>query len=439
MTAEPLRIFCSYAHEDEPLRKKLDAHLMPLRRSGRVKVLSDRDIVAGTNWDAKIKNELDEADIVLLLVSADFMQSDFCFSKELQRALERYAKREAMVIPVALRAVEWVGTPLEGLQALPRDAKPVTLWTNRDKAWADVARGVREAVEHFAEWRAVVVSQAAPPAASPEASPVVLPAVSPETAVDPLPKVPAAPASAQRPMPVLERVFGEVDFRPISWFEAGLAAASAIAKIQSNEGLGVGSGFLVDASDFGLGAEGESLLVTCSYVADEARRNSGGAPPLAFFERLGLQREFRELLWSSPPSELDVHFIQLNAPVDIVPLRLSLKDPGTMDEATPVFVAGHPFAGPLQFSLWRTAWLDYKSPRLHYRASTRPGSSGSAVFDENWRVIALHRAASVHMPRLKGNGKYAACEGMSLRDIRDAITVTRRKGGRRKRRTGTLE
>jgi hypothetical protein len=438
VTVEPLRIFCSYAHEDEPLRKKLDAHLMPLRRSGRVKVWSDRDIVAGTNWDAKIKNELDEADIVLLLVSADFMQSDFCFSKELQRALERYAKREAMVIPVALRAVEWVGTPLEGLQALPRDAKPVTLWTNRDKAWADVARGVREAVEHFAEWRAVVAPQAAPPAAPPEASPVV-PAVSQKKAVDPVPKVPAAPPPVQRPMPVLKRVFGEVDFRPIGWFEAGLAAASAIAKIQSNEGLGVGSGFLVDAGDFGLGAEGESLLVTCSYIADDARRNGRGAQPLAFFERLGVRREFGELVWSSPLPELDVHFIRLDAPVDIVPLRLSLRDPGTMDDATPVFVAGHPFAGPLQFSLWRTAWIDYKSPRLHYRASTEAGSGGSAVFDENWRVIALHRAASVHMPRLNGKGKYAACEGMSLRDIRDAIALTQKKGGRRKRRTETLE
>jgi hypothetical protein len=421
-TRPPLRIFCSYAHEDDKLRQKLEKHLSSLKRDGSAVLWSDRRIVAGTDWRAGIEKELDQADLVLLLISSDFIDSEFCYSKELQRALERFARREAMVIPVALRAVEWTGTPLEGLQALPRDAKPVTLWADKDKALADVARGVREAVQHFAEWRRPASSDA-PPAAGPD----LPPRADPGKAVVPEPQ--AAPAP--KPPPFLKRVFGEVDFRPVRWFEEGLAAARAIARVESHDGQPIGTGFLVAASDFGLGAEGESLLLTCWYIARDAGHSGPDGPPVAVFERLDVRRAFKDDVWSSPLGEFDVAFVRLDAPVAAAPCALSRRAAGEMDETTPIYVAGHPLGGSLQFSLWKTAWIDYEAPRLHYRASTEAGSGGSAVFDEDWHVVAVHRAAGVHMRRLHGTGSYAACEGMSLLDIRDAIAASQRKSPKR--------
>lgn len=421
-TRYPLRIFCSYAHADDKYRRKLEKHLAPLKHDGRVSLWSDRKIVPGTSWRADIEKELEQADLILLLTSSDFIESEFCYSKELQRALERFAQREAMVIPLAIRPVDWKGTPLEGLQALPRDAKPVTLWANQDLAFADIARGVREAVEHFAEWRRLQPLSLG-------GSQQVHRQVTHESSGT---REPAANGQADvQPAPVLKRVFGEIDFRPIGWFQRGLAAVRAVAGIETADGRGIGSGFLVAAGAFDLGRQDESLLVTCSSVNMDAVREGGGRAPFASFERLGIRRSFKEAVWISPPDALDVCFIRLDDAVEVAPLELSVRNPGEMDETTRVYVAGHPFGGPLQFSLWRTAWLDYKTPRCHYRASTGAGSDGSAVFDDDWRVVAIHRSAAVHIPRLHGEGMYAACEGISLLDIR--VATSRRHTGMHRR------
>jgi hypothetical protein len=233
-------------------------------------------------------------------------------------------------------------------------------------------------------------------------------------------------------------VFGALDFRPIGWFERALVVAAAIARIETSDGRGIATGFLVNAAEFGLGGNDESLLLTCYYVATDLGRVGRGA--VAWFERLGVKRAFKDEVWSSPRTELDACFIRLDGSVDTPPCSLSQIDPHQMDETTPIYVAGHPLAGPLQFSLLKTRWLDYKTPRLHYRASTEAGSGGSAVFDEHWRAIALHRAAAVHMPRLHGTGQYAACEGMSLRDIREAILKSiKAKSARRRPPEAELE
>jgi hypothetical protein len=87
---------------------------------------------------------------VLLLVSADFVASDYCYDIETKRALERLARGEIMVIPIILRPTDWAGAPFARLQALPRDAKPVTKWENRDDAWLDVVHGLRAAVTKLA-------------------------------------------------------------------------------------------------------------------------------------------------------------------------------------------------------------------------------------------------------------------------------------------------
>ena len=147
----PVKIFCCYAHEDEPLLKKLKAHLRPLQRQGLVKVWYDRDISAGTDWEQQIKEQLNTAQIILLLVSPDFMDSDYCYGIEMKRAIERDEQGEARVIPIILRPVDIVGTPFRKLQALPTDAKAVmsSSWQYQDEAFVNVTEGIRKVIEEI--------------------------------------------------------------------------------------------------------------------------------------------------------------------------------------------------------------------------------------------------------------------------------------------------
>jgi len=147
----PVTIFFCYAREDVVLLNKLKTHLRPLQRQGLIDVWYDRDIRAGTEWEQEIKEHLNAAQLILLLVSPDFMDSDYCYSIEMQRALERHARSEAQVIPIILRPVYWRGAPFGKLQVLPTDAKPVKGpdWYDLDTALYDVTDGIRKVVEQL--------------------------------------------------------------------------------------------------------------------------------------------------------------------------------------------------------------------------------------------------------------------------------------------------
>ena len=137
-----VKIFFCYAHEDEALLNKLKTHLKPLQRKGLIDVWYDRDISAGTKWEKEIDTHLNEANIILLLVSPDFKASDYCYGIEMQRALERDQRGEARVIPIILRPVYWYDI-LGSLQALPTDAKPVvsSSWQYQDEELYNVTKG----------------------------------------------------------------------------------------------------------------------------------------------------------------------------------------------------------------------------------------------------------------------------------------------------------
>ena len=143
----PTKVFISYSHKDEAFREKLGAHLSLLKRQGVIDEWHDRRIAAGSEWAGEIDRNLNDAAVVLLLVSADFLASDYCYDKEMKQALERHDAGDARVIPVILRAVDWRGAPFARLQALPRDGKPVKSWPDEDEAFTDIARGIRKAVE----------------------------------------------------------------------------------------------------------------------------------------------------------------------------------------------------------------------------------------------------------------------------------------------------
>ncbi|HEY0603880.1 MAG TPA: COR domain-containing protein, partial [Herpetosiphonaceae bacterium] len=150
---EAVRVFYSYSHKDEQLRNDLETHLKLLHRQGLIESWKDRQIEAGEEWKDKIDENLERADIILLLISSDFIASDYCYEKEMGRALEKHENREARVIPIILRDVSWSSAPFAKLQALPKDGKAVDLWSNKDTAWRNVSEGIQRVVETIRKGR----------------------------------------------------------------------------------------------------------------------------------------------------------------------------------------------------------------------------------------------------------------------------------------------
>lgn len=150
---EPVTILFSYARRDEALRDELEKYLGPLKRSKRIICWHDRHIGAGRTWSLEISSHLDIADIILLLVSADFLASNYCNTVEVKRALERHDRGEVRVIPVILRPSDWTGESFARLQALPHDALPVVEWTSRDAAFYSIARGIKKVIEEIEKSR----------------------------------------------------------------------------------------------------------------------------------------------------------------------------------------------------------------------------------------------------------------------------------------------
>lgn len=146
---EPIKIICCYAREDQIFLDNLKMHLIPLERQGLVEVWHDANISPGMKWEDEIRNHLNSAHIILLLVSPHFIASEYCYSKEMKRALERHMRQEAYVIPIIIRSILWKETPLAELQALPKNAEPVASWTDRDEAFKDVAEGIRHVVSNL--------------------------------------------------------------------------------------------------------------------------------------------------------------------------------------------------------------------------------------------------------------------------------------------------
>lgn len=136
-------IFFSYSHRDESLRDELEVHLKLLQRQGMISSWHDRKILPGGEWDREIDSHLERAQIVLFLVSADFIASDYCWDKEVKRALSRHESGGVVVIPVILRQCDWKTAPFGKLKGLPKDMIPVTAWEDRDAAWTDIAAGIR--------------------------------------------------------------------------------------------------------------------------------------------------------------------------------------------------------------------------------------------------------------------------------------------------------
>jgi hypothetical protein len=148
-TTKPIKIFYSYSHKDEWLRQELGKHLAALRQERLIEDWHDRRILAGENWEQAIADQLERADLVLLLISSDFIDSRYCYGIEMAKAIERSQAGSAQVIPIIVRACYWKPTPIGKLkvQAIPRDAKPVTSWSNIDEAFLSVVEAIFDVIQ----------------------------------------------------------------------------------------------------------------------------------------------------------------------------------------------------------------------------------------------------------------------------------------------------
>jgi len=142
----PIEIFFSYAHEDEELMDVVRLQLVVHERLGEIVKWHDRMIPAGNEWKNQIDHRIEQAHVILLFMSPNFLASRYCYEIEGEIALRRHRERSATVIPIVLRACDWTITPFGQLQGLPKDGIPITQWPDRDQASLDVARGIMESI-----------------------------------------------------------------------------------------------------------------------------------------------------------------------------------------------------------------------------------------------------------------------------------------------------
>jgi TIR domain len=149
--SKSIHIFCCYTHTDREFLDALKKHLQPLLRRGFIDLWSDTDIGPGMQWEEEINTHLEKANIILLLVSADFVSSDYCYSNELRKAMNLHFAAKARVVPIILRPVLWSMTEFGKLQALPTHAIPIasSSWSTPDDAYLDIVENVRRMVEEL--------------------------------------------------------------------------------------------------------------------------------------------------------------------------------------------------------------------------------------------------------------------------------------------------
>lgn len=149
MADKKVRVFLSYSHVDEEFKNKLDIHFAPLKRSNKIETWNDRKLVPGTLFDDEIRKHLCEDEIIILLISADFINSDYCYEIEMMKALERMKNSDAIVIPIILRPCLWKETPLKDIQALPKNGTPISKYPDADDAYLEIVQSVNNIVESF--------------------------------------------------------------------------------------------------------------------------------------------------------------------------------------------------------------------------------------------------------------------------------------------------
>ena len=222
----------------------------------------------------------------------------------------------------------------------------------------------------------------------------------------------------------LEGTFGDNAPKSITWFKEGLDKSSSVARIETRDGRGIGTGGLFQRKDFFPDSEG-LLLMTNAHVVSKHPADSGlmARQVRANFQGVEETFEIDEIVWSSPQRELDTSLLSIKGEPSAKPLQVS-ETAAQMDDPAPrLYVIGHPSGRDLEISLNDNRMVGANETFVHYRTPTEPGSSGSPVFDQyGWDVVALHHGGSDNLPRIDGSpGTYQANEGIAIQAIRNAI------------------
>ncbi|MEH2162733.1 MAG: tetratricopeptide repeat protein, partial [Nostoc sp.] len=146
-----IEVFISYHQKDEELREELEKHLATLLREQTITSWHKREIIAGQEFQDEINKHLKQAGLILLLVSPDFINSDYHWTVEVTRALEQNAAGKARVIPVLLRHADWDNPPIDKLSPLPSNRKPIKSWDDQDEAFLEVVKGIRQEVKRLVD------------------------------------------------------------------------------------------------------------------------------------------------------------------------------------------------------------------------------------------------------------------------------------------------
>ena len=228
----------------------------------------------------------------------------------------------------------------------------------------------------------------------------------------------------------LEAVFGADRFETLDNYRKGLARCACVARITRNDGSGGGTGFLLPGRLLSSKLPETFVLITNAHVVSEndALRVKGALHPaetvvtFTAMDHIAPSDEFKveKILFQSPPEMLDTVILQLKpqvVPHQAYPIAPVLPVAGSEAQ---VKVIGHPSGGVLSISVNRL--LDHEAPRIHYRAATEGGSSGSPVFNSSWDLVGLHHSGGDAMPRLKGvSGSYQANEGIWIKSVGEAV------------------
>lgn len=225
----------------------------------------------------------------------------------------------------------------------------------------------------------------------------------------------------------LEAVLGSEGFQTLNWLEQAKLRAKGVARIGKEAAHGLGTGFLVRGSDLHPAWGDEMLLLTNAHVISslpEARAAVDAADAVITFEAQGGNETWgvQQELWTSPPAALDTTVLRLDRPAPAMAAYPVASGAPLPDDTQRLYIIGHPAGGALAFSLEDNLLLDCELPKLHYRTPTVGGSSGSPVFNNDWKLVGIHHMGGIYMPRLNGKaGTYPANEGIWLGAIRQAI------------------
>lgn len=143
------KVFISYSHKDESHKESLDEHLSMLKRNKIIDAWHDRKIVPGQDWSKEISENLELSELILFLISPSFLGSEYCFNVEMKRAIEMHKDGKAQLIPIVIRPCDWATSELSCFQAVPKDAKPITTWSNYDEAWLNAVNGIKQHLANF--------------------------------------------------------------------------------------------------------------------------------------------------------------------------------------------------------------------------------------------------------------------------------------------------